>query len=103
MVLRGLDGVVFVADSLELRLDATIESFINLQENLSEQGIVLQQVPFVIQYNKRDLPNILSIEELENEVNIWRVPSFEAVATKGIGVQNTLKRIGKMALKNIET
>lgn len=101
LVLREVDGIVFVADSLEERLDADILSLQNLRANLMEQYKHIETTPLVIQYNKRDLQNILPIEKLEQELNYLGVPSFEAVAYKGIGVFQTLKCIGKMVVKSI--
>ncbi len=99
LILKGVDGVVFVADSQVERMDANIESMHNLYENLAEYGYDLRKIPFVIQYNKRDLPNISPVEELEAQLNPDRVVSFEAVAVKGIGVFDTLKAISKGAIK----
>ncbi len=99
LILKGVDGVVFVADSQVERMDANIESMHNLYENLAEYGYDLRKIPFVIQYNKRDLPNISPVEELEAQLNPDRVVSFEAVAVKGIGVFDTLKAISKGVIK----
>jgi signal recognition particle receptor subunit beta len=99
LILKGVDGVVFVADSQVERLDANIESMHNLYENLAEYGYDLRQIPFVIQYNKRDLPNTSPVEELERHLNPDSVPAFEAVATQGAGVFNTLKAIAKLVIK----
>ena len=101
LILKGVDGVVFVGDSQVERLDANIESMHNLYENLSEYGLDLREVPFVIQYNKRDLPNISSLEELQRELNPGNVPHFEAVATRGIGVFDTLKAVSKLVIKSL--
>jgi len=101
LILKGVDGVVFVADSQVERLDANIESMHNLYENLAEYGYDLRQIPFVIQYNKRDLPNVSPVEELERHLNPDRVPSYEGVATKGIGVFDTLKAVAKLVIKSL--
>lgn len=101
VILKGVDGVVFVVDSLEERLDANLESWDNLGINLAEQGQSLDTLPYVIQYNKRDLPGTCSISELEALFNQRHVPYFEAVADKGIGVYDTLKSIGKQVLKSL--
>jgi len=101
LILKGVDGVVFVADSQVERLDANIESMHNLYDNLAEYGIDLRQIPFVIQYNKRDLPNISSLTELEAQLNPDGVPYHEAVATRGIGVFDTLKEVSKMVVKSL--
>jgi mutual gliding-motility protein MglA len=99
LILKGVDGVVFVADSQVERLDANIESMHNLYENLNEYGLDLREIPFVIQYNKRDLPNISSLEELQSNLNPNNVPVFEAVGVRGIGVFDTLKAVSKLVIK----
>ncbi len=101
LILKGVDGVVFVADSQVERLDANIESMHNLYENLAEYGLDLREIPFVIQYNKRDLPNISSLQELEEQLNPGRVPYFEAVGVRGIGVFDTLKSVSKSVIKSL--
>ncbi len=98
LILKGVDGVVFVADSQITRMDANVESFENLRVNLREQGYDLDKIPLVLQYNKRDLKNIASVSELHALLNYRNVPEFEAVATKGIGVFETLKAIIKLVL-----
>jgi signal recognition particle receptor subunit beta len=98
LVLRGVDGLVFVADSQVDKMDENIESLKNLEENLTEYGYDLNEIPFVIQYNKRDLPNIVTIEELQAQLNHRDVPYFEAVATNGAGVFATLKAISKIVI-----
>ncbi|MBI4540467.1 MAG: gliding-motility protein MglA [Gemmatimonadetes bacterium] len=99
LILKGVDGVVFVADSQVERTDANIDSMHNLYENLAEYGYDLREVPFVIQYNKRDLPNIVSWDEMQAQLNPDGVPDFEAVAVKGIGVFDTLKTVSKLVIK----
>ena len=99
LILKGVDGVVFVADSQVERLDANIESMHNLYENLAEYGLDLREVPFVIQYNKRDLPNTSSMEELQAQLNPNGVPIFEAVAVRGIGVFDTLAAVSKLVIR----
>ncbi|MCK4349308.1 MAG: gliding-motility protein MglA [Candidatus Krumholzibacteria bacterium] len=101
LILRGVDGLVFVADSQKSRYDANIESIYNLHENLAEYNLKLDEIPFAIQYNKRDLPEIISVDELEQELNPQRYPSFEAVAVKGTGVFDTLKGVAKSVLRNL--
>ena len=101
LILRGVDGIVFVADSQRSRYDANIESLYNLHENLAEYNLKLEEIPFAIQYNKRDLPDIISVEELEQELNPKGYPSFEAVAIKGVGVFDTLKAVAKGVLRNL--
>ncbi len=102
LILKGVDGIVFVADSQEERLDANIESLDNLRTNLIEQGYELEKIPFVIQYNKRDLPNAVSVEELRKELNPNGVPEFEASASTGEGVFETLKAIAKLILVDLK-
>jgi signal recognition particle receptor subunit beta len=102
LVLRGVDGVVFVADSQAECLEATLESFKNLGENLAEMSLSLETVPLVIQYNKRDLPNIVPIDQLQASLNPQnRYPWFESVACQGLGVMETLKQIAKMVLATV--
>lgn len=101
LILKGVDGVVYVADSQVERLDANIESMHNLYENLAEYGYDLRQIPFVVQYNKRDLPNVSPVSELDQHLNPDRVPAYEAVATKGVGVFDTLKAIAKLVIKSL--
>ena len=102
LILKGVDGVVFVADSQEERMDANIESVENLRINLLEQGYDLDKIPYVVQYNKRDLPNVVSVEELRRELNPTGVPEFEACATTGEGVFETLKAIAKLILFDLK-
>jgi signal recognition particle receptor subunit beta len=102
LILKGVDGVVFVGDSQIERMEANLESADNLQLNLAEQGYQLEKLPFVIQYNKRDLPNIASVDELREALNPTRVPEFEAVANKGIGVFDTLKAVAKLVLTELK-
>lgn len=101
LILKGLDGLVFVADSQINRLDDNLDSVYNLQENLSTYNIDIETIPHVIQYNKRDLPNIVSVEELEGLLNPRKVAHFEAVATQGLGVFDTLKSVAKMVIKSL--
>ena len=102
LVLRGVDGVVFVADSQVECLEATLESFMNLGENLSEMSLSYDTVPLVIQYNKRDLPNIAPLDVLKSKIDPQgRFPGFEAVACQGYGVMETLKQVAKMVLGNV--
>lgn len=101
LVLRGVDGVVFVADSQRERYEDTLASFANLKENLAEMSLSLDTVPLVIQYNKRDLPNIVSLDELKSQLNDSNLPDFEAVASQGIGVFETLKEIARQVLGNV--
>lgn len=102
LILKGVDGVVFVADSQEERLDANIESMENLKVNLEEQGYELEKIPFVIQYNKQDLPNCTPIEELRELLNPDSVPEFTACAQTGEGVFETLKAVAKLILLELK-
>jgi len=102
LILKGVDGVVFVADSQEERIDANIESYENLRINLKEQGYDLDKLPFIIQYNKRDLPGAMSVVELHRELNITDVPEFEACAATGEGVFETLKAVAKLILLDLK-
>lgn len=102
LILKGVDGVVFVADSQEERFDANIESLENLRDNLEEQGFDIEKIPFVIQYNKRDLPNASDLAELSREINPRNVPEYEACATSGEGVFETLKAVAKLVLNDLK-
>jgi len=102
LILKGVDGVIFVADSQVERMEANIESVENLKQNLSEQGYDLQKIPYVMQWNKRDLPNAAPIEELQKLLNHFNVPAFEACAQKGIGVFETLKANAKLVLTELK-
>lgn len=99
LVLRGVDGIVFVADSQTAKMDENIESLSNMYENLRENGIDRNEIPIVMQYNKRDLPEVASIEELEKTLNSDGLPYVEASAVSGNGVFDTLKRITKLVLE----
>jgi len=102
LVLKGVDGVVFVADSQEPMLDANIESLENLQENLAEQKLNLRKLPWVIQYNKRDLPGILPVSVLNRHLNFMDVPFYESIATSGEGVMDTLLGISSLTLRHLK-
>jgi len=102
LILKGVDGVVFVADSQAERMEANIESIENLRKNLNEQGYNLDSIPFVIQYNKRDLPSAVSVNELNQALNPKGVPFFEATAPTGQGVFETLKEIAKKVIMQIK-
>ncbi len=101
-VLTGVDGLVFVADSQRDKMEENIESLANLEENLNYYGKSMKTLPLVIQYNKRDLPDVTSAAEMEQILNQDGYPSFEAVATTGEGVLQTLTKITKMVLRHIE-
>jgi hypothetical protein len=98
LILRGVDGLVFVADSQEQRMDANLESLANLEENLKEQGFDLAKIPYALQLNKRDLPSALPVDKLKKELILKGEPVLEAVATKGIGVLDTLKAVARQVL-----
>ena len=102
LILRGVDGLVFVADSQVERMEANLESLQGLEKNLVEQGYDISKVPLVMQWNKRDLPNIVPIEDLERQLNKRKNPSFEAIAAQGHGVFETLKMVSKSVLLNIK-
>ncbi len=102
LILRGVDGIVFVADSQVERMESNIESLKSLEKNLLDQGYDLEKVPLVFQWNKRDLPNITSIKDLRDALNKRKLPEFEAVAVKGTGVFDTLKMISKLVLMNLK-
>ena len=103
LILKGVDGVVFVADSQEARMDANVESLSNLEDNLSENGFDLKTVPYVLQFNKRDLPSAMLVDDMYRLLNFKREPTFEAVATKGIGVFETLKAVAKQVLYELRS
>lgn len=96
LVLKGADAVVFVADSSRSKLDENLESLRNLEENLNEHGLTLDTIPWVIQYNKRDMEDAMSREELEEQLNLLNVSSFEAVATEGTGIYETFQGIARL-------
>ncbi|MFQ5328596.1 MAG: ATP/GTP-binding protein [Thermodesulfobacteriota bacterium] len=98
LILKGVDGIVFVCDSQIDRMDANLESFDNMKINLEEQGYDLANIPYVLQYNKRDLSNIVPISELKKLMNSDGVPDFEAQAPEGVGVFEALKALVKLVL-----
>jgi len=101
LILKGVDGVVFVADSQEERMDANIESLYNLEENLKAHGYDLMKIPYVLQLNKRDLPNVIPMEDLTMELQKKGEPVVEAVASTGVGVFDTLKAVAKQVLTEL--
>jgi len=101
LILKGVDGVVFVADSQLARMEANLESMENLRNNLAEQGYSLDNIPFVIQYNKRDMPGVVPVDELRSQLNPKEVPEFEAIAPQGLGVFDTLKAVAKLVLQEL--
>jgi len=102
LILRGVDGVVFVADSQEERMDANLEAIENLQENLRERGYDFLKIPYVLQLNKRDLPSAVPAEELKRSLIRKNESAFESVAFKGIGVFETLKECGRLVLAELK-
>ena len=103
LILKGVDGVVFVADSQEARMDANEESLRNLEDNLRENGFDLKSIPYVLQFNKRDLPSAVPVDDMYRLLNFKGEPTFEAVATKGIGVFETLKAVAKQVLYELRS
>lgn len=102
LVLKGVDALVFVADSAPEKMDVNKESIQNLEENLNDLGMTLNNTPWVIQFNKRDLPNSLDRALMEKELNSFRIPSFEAIATSGDGVYETFEGIARLVFKKIQ-
>jgi len=101
LILKGVDGLIFVADSQKSRLEANIEAMHNLYENMESYGYDVETIPFVIQYNKRDLPDTMSVDELRTVLNPMGVPDFEAVAIEGEGVFQTLSAVSKLVVKSL--
>ena len=102
LILRGVDGVVFVADSQEERMDANLEALDNLVDNLKEHGYDINKIPYVLQLNKRDLPNALSLETLKKDLVRRSEPVFEGVAFQGTGVFETLKEVARQVLVELK-
>ena len=98
LILRGVDGIVFVADSQEERMDANLEAMDNLMANLQEHGYNFEKIPYVLQLNKRDLPNVLPVDQLKNELQRKNEAVIESVAFQGLGVFETLKEIARQVL-----
>lgn len=101
LILKGADGVVFVADSQEERVDANLETLDNLREHLREHSLDINTIPYVLQLNKRDLPNVLPVEELKKHLQIKGEPVLEGVAITGQGVFETLKEVAKLVLAEL--
>ena len=101
LILKGVDGLIFVADSQATRAEANIEAMHNLYENLETYGYDLQKIPFAIQYNKRDMPNVVPVDDLRAQINPMGVPDFEAIAIEGKGVFETLSTVSKLVVKNL--
>ncbi len=102
LILRGVDGVVFVADSQRARAESNVESLQNLDKNLKEQGYDLATIPYVLQFNKRDLPTAMPADEMYQQMNIKGEPTFEAVAPQGVGIFETLKAVAKLVLLELK-
>jgi signal recognition particle receptor subunit beta len=102
LILKSADGVVFVADSQEERLDANLETLENLREHLRDHNLDFATIPYVLQLNKRDLPNILPVEELKKQLQVKGESTIEAVAVTGQGVFDTLKEVAKLVLADLK-
>ena len=98
LILKGVDGVVFVADSQVDRMEANIESIRNLEENLKDHGFDLKEIPYALQFNKRDLPSVMPVDEMYRMLNFKREPTFVGIAPEGVGVFDTLKSVAKQIL-----
>jgi signal recognition particle receptor subunit beta len=103
LILKGVDGIVMVADSQEMRKDANIEAVENLKDNLQQHGYDLEEIPYVLQLNKRDLPSSMPAKEMEQELRVKDEPVFEAIATQGKGVFDTLKGTIKLVLSDLRS
>ena len=101
LILKGVDGVIFVADSQAERMEVNIEAMHNLYENLESYGYDLTNIPFAMQYNKRDLPNAMAMDELRAQLNPMGVPDFEGIAIQGQGVFETLGSVSKMVVQSL--
>lgn len=102
LILNGVDGIIFVADSDNLRMQDNLDSLRNMIENLAEYNLTLDQVPWVLQYNKRDLSTAATLHRLETACNVRNVPSFEAIASQGLGVFATLRAVSKQVLNRLK-
>lgn len=102
LVLRGVDGLIFVADSQVEKLEENLKSLASLEANLAEQGYDINTIPLVMQWNKRDLSNVMSEEDMNEKLNKWNVPAFSSTAISGDGVFETLKAVSKQVLMNIK-
>ncbi len=100
-ILKEVDGIVFVADSQEVRFEANVDSWLNLQENLAEHNLDLSHVPHVLQYNKRDLPDLTPVETLRAELNTFNAHDFEAIASRGVGVFESMKSVVQSVIANV--
>jgi len=102
LILKGADGVVFVADSQEERLDANFETLENLREHLKEHSLAFDTIPYVLQLNKRDLPNAMPVEELKKQLQAKGEPVLEAIAVQGVGIFETLREVAKLVLAELK-
>jgi signal recognition particle receptor subunit beta len=102
LILKGADGVVFVADSQEERLDANFETLDNLKEHLKEHGLAFDTIPYVLQFNKRDLPNAMPVEDLKKHLQLKGEPTTEAIAVTGVGIFETLREVAKQVLAELK-
>lgn len=102
LILNGVDGLVFVADSDPSKREANIESYKNMLRNLADYGLNFETIPIALQYNKRDLENVIDLDKLEKDLNKEGFPSFEAVATEGSGVFATLKAVSNLILTSLQ-
>jgi hypothetical protein len=103
LILKGVDGVIFVADSQRERMDANVESLRNLEQNLKVQGYDIRSIPYVLQLNKRDLPSAVPVDEMKAKLSIDNEPVLEAIAAseEGMGVFDTLKAVAKLVLQDL--
>lgn len=99
LILKGLDGVIFVADSQNERMEENLQALRNLEINLEAQGYNIKEIPLVVQYNKRDLPNAASLANLRTQLNKYQSPDFEAIASEGKGVMESLKSVSKSIIQ----
>ncbi|MDZ7372384.1 MAG: ADP-ribosylation factor-like protein [candidate division KSB1 bacterium] len=102
IILNGVDGIVFVADSQRRRLSENLDALLDLEERLIEQGRSIETIPFVLQYNKRDLPDLLPIAELEDKLNYHKHPAIPAIATRGEGVMQTLRTLLHQVVQSVQ-
>jgi mutual gliding-motility protein MglA len=102
VILNGVDGIVFVADSQPHRMEGNVETLLDLESNLKADGHSLEKFPWAIQYNKRDLPDVVPMDELNKKLNFFDVPNFEACAVKGDGVFDTLKSVINLVVQNVQ-
>lgn len=98
LIIKGIDGVVFVADSQRERMEENLQSLRELETNLKKEGYDIAEIPLIVQYNKRDLPNAVPISEMRTLLNKYNAPDFEAVAAKGVGVMESFKAISKLVI-----